>query len=272
LTAIDVGQGDALLAAFPDGKLMLVDGGGIPTFGKAPKPRIDTGEDVVSPYLWGRGIRRVDVIVSTHSHDDHCDGLPALIRNFRPHEVWYGFHGDPFLPAAKEFGAQVRQPRAGERINFGAAQIDVLSPERDYEPGPKPENDDSLVLRIRYGERSFLLTGDIDGGVEWRIASSPDFGPIDVLKVAHHGSRHSTTELFLERARPRFAVASAGYDNRFGHPNPEVLRRLVDAHTGIYRTDRDGLVSIVTDGRRIWVRTFDDLRRSNWLLPGFAAD
>jgi competence protein ComEC len=272
LTAVDVGQGDALLVAFPDGKTMLVDGGGIPAFGKAPKPRIDVGEDVVSPYLWTRRFQHVDVIASTHSHDDHCGGLPALMRNFRPREFWAGANAAALERTASQLGVSVREPRAGESIPFGGAWIDVLAPSRDYIPGPKPENNDSLVLRIRYGEHAFLLTGDVDSKVEEEMIADGGFRPIDVLKVAHHGGRHSTSAPFVETARPRFAVVSAGFGNMFNHPHPDVVRRLGEAHAGLYRTDHDGLITIRSDGHRIHVETYVTRAGSFPFLPGFGPD
>jgi competence protein ComEC len=272
LTAVDVGQGDSLLVAFPDGKTMLVDGGGIPTFGKGPKPRIDIGEDVVSTYLWTRRLQHVDVIASTHSHDDHCGGLPALMRNFRPHEFWAGANAGALERTATGLGIKVREPRAGESIPFGGTRIDVLAPSRDYIPGPKPENNDSLVLRIRYGEHVFLLTGDVDHKVEEQMLADARFGPIDVLKVAHHGGRHSTSPAFIETACPKFAVVSAGLGNLFGHPHPDVVRRLADVHAGLYRTDRDGLVKIRSDGHRIRVETYVTRANSFLFLPGFGPD
>jgi competence protein ComEC len=272
LTAVDVGQGDALLIAFPNGQTMLVDGGGIPVFGKGPKPRIDIGEDVVSPYLWTRRFKRVDVIASTHAHDDHCGGLPALMRNFHPREFWAGANNAALEHTAAELGVRVREPRAGDSMAFGATTIDVLAPSRDYIPGPKPENDDSLVLRIRYGEHALLLTGDVSARVESDMIADARFGRIDVLKVAHHGGRHSSSVPFLAAARPAFAVVSAGFGNMFGHPHLDVLRRLDDIHAGLYRTDRDGLVTIRSDGHRIQVDTYVTRSSSFPFLPGFGPD
>jgi len=270
LTVVDVGQGDALLVAFPDGSTMLVDGGGIPTFGRAPKPRIDIGEDVVSPYLWTRGITHVDVIASTHSHDDHCGGLPALMRNFRPREFWAGANAARLEQTARELGIRTRDRHAGESFAFGGTKIDVLSPSTDYVPPDKPANNDSLVMRIRFGATTFLLTGDIDGAVESQIA--PELGHIDVLKIAHHGGRKSTTAPLLETARPEFAVVSAGFGNMFGHPHPDVVSRIAEAHAELFRTDRDGLVTIVSDGRRIHAETFLTRASRGLFLPGFGPD
>jgi competence protein ComEC len=147
-----------------------------------------------------------------------------------------------------------------------------MAPSRDYVPGPKPENNDSLVMRIRYREHAFLLTGDIDNKVEDEILWDGRFGRIDVLKVAHHGGRHSTSPEFVETARPKFAVVSAGFGNMFGHPHPDVVRRLATIHTGFFRTDQDGLVTIRSDGHRIQVETYVTRASSLPFLPGFGPD
>ena len=194
------------------------------------------------------------------------------MRNFRPRELWAGANAAALERTASQLGIKVREPRAGDSIPFGGARIDVMAPSRDYLPGPKPENNDSLVLHIRYGEHAFLLTGDIDGSVEQELLADTRFGRVDVLKVAHHGGRHSTTAPFVERARPAFAVVSDGLGNLFGHPHPDVVRRLADAHAGLYRTDQDGLVTIRSDGHRIHVDTYVTRASSFPLLPGFGPD
>jgi competence protein ComEC len=261
LSVIDVGQGDGLFLAFPDGKTMLMDGGGIPVFGRAQRSNLDIGEDVVAPYLWDRGIRRVDVVALSHAHEDHAGGLPALIGDFHPSQLWTG--ATPLDPvwqrvrdAAARAGTPVRPLRAPSKFAFGGAEIEVLAPEPDYEPGAAPKNNDSLVMRITYGHRSFLLTGDIERPVERAILDAGGLGPADVLKVPHHGSRTSSTEEFLEAARPAFAIVSAGFENTYGHPHPAVVERLQDHHTEVLRTDRNGMVTIRTDGRNLTVEPY----------------
>jgi competence protein ComEC len=131
----------------------------------------------------------------------------------------------------------------------------VLAPLPDHDPSADAPNNDSLVLRVSYGQRSFLFTGDIERRVERQLAESGALAPTDVLKAAHHGSKTSSTEPFLDRVRPAFAVISLGFENQFRFPNREVLDRLGHVHATVLRTDRDGLVSILSDGRRIRFET-----------------
>jgi competence protein ComEC len=260
VTAIDVGQGDGLFLAFPDGKLMMLDGGGLTAYGSMHKPRIDTGEDVVSPYLWSRSIRRLDAVALSHPHQDHIGGLAAIVDNFRPQELWIGAVADtPEWRHLQETAARrhVRIVRleCGQRFRYGGAGIEVLAPLPDHEPSADAPNNDSLVLRVSYGRRSFLLTGDIERRVERQLAESGTLARTDVLKVAHHGSKTSSTEPFLDRVQPAFAMISDGFENQFHFPNPQVLDRLDSLHAAVLRTDRDGLVSVRSDGRQIRFET-----------------
>ena len=263
LTMIDVGQGDGILTVFPNGQRMLVDGGGIVSFDKRRRPQLDTGEDVVSPYLWRRRFDRVDIIASTHAHDDHIGGLPALIENFRPREVWTGaLPANPseswlrVVAAARLVGArlvELRDDAAAREI--GGVRVEVLSPPIGYEPGETARNNDSLVLAVRYRERAFLLTGDLEKQMEARLVAEGRLGTFDVLKVGHHGSRTSSTAEFLESAKPRLALISAGVDNTFRHPHPAVIRALEEHGIVVLRTDKNGMVQIRTDGKALKVHT-----------------
>ena len=259
LTAVDVGQGDSILMVLPDQTTVLIDGGGIPAFGGA-KPALDIGEDVVSPYLWKRGFRTIDVIACTHAHDDHMGGLAALVRNFRPREVWAG--ASPVSPSwlnveaeARTVGASVRRLHTGEGFDQGGANIDVLAPDSTYTPGPTARNDDSLVLLVRFGVHRFLLTGDAERATEQLLLSSQRLPRIDVLKVGHHGSKTSSSGEFLQALHPTFGIISAGLDNSYGHPHPDVLDRLSSEGVHVFRTDESGLVSFFSDGHRIRVET-----------------
>ena len=255
------GPGRLLLVAFPDGKLMLVDGGGILSFGHHAKPKIDIGEDVVSPYLWTRSIRKVDIVVMTHAHDDHAGGLPALIENFHPRELWTG------ATPASEAWTEVRRSaqaghlrivamHSGRTFDFGGASVEILSPPSDYQPALRPGNDDSLALRITYRHRSFLLTGDMEKQMELRALAADMPLHADVLKVGHHGSNTSSIDPFLDAVSPTFALISDGFENSFHHPHPLVLQRLEAHRATALRTDLQGLITIRTDGQRIWVETY----------------
>jgi competence protein ComEC len=261
LTAIDVGQGDSLLMSFPDGKLMLVDGGGTLSFGRQTKPRIDIGEDVVSPYLWRRSIRKIDVVAMTHAHDDHARGLPALIENFHPAELWIGATAPSEAWTAVEAKARAQKVsiialRAGRSFDFGGAHIEIVSPPPDYVPGESPKNNDSLAMRISYGQRSILLTGDMEKPMEMQALAAGEPLRADILKVGHHGSNTSSIDPFLEAVSPTFALISDGYENSFRHPHPLVLERLSAHRATILRTDLQGLTTIRTDGHRVSVETF----------------
>jgi competence protein ComEC len=260
LTAIDVGQGDSLLLVFPDGKTLLLDGGGIPTFaGRAPA-QLDTGEDVVSPYLWDRGFRSLDAVALSHAHDDHIGGLPAVAADFHPRQLWTG--ATPDSPGWEKLEAAAG--RAGTRIvalvspahfTFGGAAVDVLAPLPGYVPGDQPKNNDSLVLRVTSGRHSFLLTGDAERPIELWMLAENEIRHADVLKVAHHGSRTSSSDLFLDAVRPAFGIISVGYENSYGHPNRDVIDRLEARGAAVLRTDLDGLITIRSDGRRLHVET-----------------
>ncbi len=259
MTVVDVGQGDAIFVVFPDGKVLLMDGGGITTFRGGQPPRLDIGEDVVAPYLWTRSIRRIDFVALSHAHQDHIGGLTAILDGFDVGELWTGV--TPKGPAwndlsakARARGVPVKPLHQGDVRNIGGVSLEVLAPSPDYAPGAQPRNNDSLALRLAYGRRSFLLTGDIEKQVERELAASGRLSHSDVLKVAHHGSRTSSTSELLDAVRPVFAVISAGYENSYGHPHPDILNRIWDHGAYVLRTDRLGLITIETDGERMEVR------------------
>jgi competence protein ComEC len=146
--------------------------------------------------------------------------------------------------------------RSGRSFSFGGARIDVISPPSGYLPGDSPTNNDSLALRVTYGHRSLLLTGDMEKPMERSALAGAEPLRADILKVGHHGSNTSSIDPFLDAVSPAFAVISDGYENTFRHPHPKVLDRLAAHHATILRTDQDGLITLRTDGRHISVETF----------------
>ncbi len=258
-TAIDVGQGDAFFIAFPGGKTMLVDAGGFASYGGRPSA-LDSGEDIVSPYLWTRSIKRLDVVAISHLHHDHAGGIPAVVRNFHPREIWIGFsvsaeQMQPLLGSIRGSPVTVRRLAGGENFEFAGATISVLAPASDPINRAKSPDADSLVWSLRYGNRAVLMTGDMDPSTEALLAAGGQFKRADVLKVPHHGSRRSTGDAMLAGVRPVLAVISVGYANSYGHPHRDVLERLESWRAMPLRTDLLGLVRIRTDGNRIELDT-----------------
>jgi competence protein ComEC len=251
ITAIDVGQGDSLLVISPQGRTMLIDGGG--SIGPV-RSEFDFGEDVVAPYLWSRGLDHLDVVALTHAHGDHIGGLPRIIEDFHPAELWVGIN--PQTGALSQLYAMadanhvaIQRHVAGDEINWSGTSIRVLSPPPDWQPKPQPKNDDSLALLIGYGDTRALLAGDLEKKMERFVATESPHA--DLLKVAHHGSATSTTPELLAAVHPRFAVISAGYHNSFGHPRQVVLDRLQAAEVLTYRTDLQGAVTFLLDGKHV---------------------
>jgi competence protein ComEC len=250
--AIDVGQGDSLLLITPDGKTLLVDGGG---FGGGPRqatPDFDIGEEVVSPALWARGIRHLNAVALSHAHSDHMGGLPAVLRNFHPDELWVGNNPrveaySALLDEAARLHVRVRTFGAGDAFSFGGTDVNVMAPIRGYEPGAEPANNDSLVLHVAYRGTSVLLEGDAEAQVEEAMLGEAGLQST-LLKVGHHGSLTSTRPEFLAQVAPQWAVISCGLRNRYGHPREEVLEELEEALVRTFRTDTGGAECFLLDG------------------------
>lgn len=253
--ALDVGQGDAVLVRLPRGEAILVDAGG---FGGTD---FDIGEKVVVPALLHLGVRRLEVAVLTHAHQDHGGGLPAVLEALPTGEVWFGRMParapvlDPVRDAVAARRLRGIHPVRGARRCFGEACLEVLHPPAGYRDGDPPSNDDSLVLRMTYRRASLILTGDVERDAETDLTLR--FGErlrAGLLKVAHHGSASSTADAWLSAVRPELAVVSAGEGNPWGHPEAEVLHRLETRGVRVFRTDLDGAVFAFTRGGRWTVR------------------
>jgi competence protein ComEC len=261
VTFLDVGQGDAALIELPEGPRLLVDGG------PGGARRFDVGERILAPFLWNRPLVRLDAVALTHWDIDHSGGLAAVLTHFHVGEFWENGHPPGRAPATAAALARSRAPRrvlaAGQRLWLGRALITVLGPG----PGPpQAANDDSLVLRLDWRGVSLLLAGDLGPRGEALLLERA--GPVRALalKVAHHGSRFSSTTPFLERVRPQLAVISVGARNPFRHPSADVVARLEAAGARVYRTDRDGAVILETDGRVLRVTTWARRATETWEL------
>jgi competence protein ComEC len=248
VTFISVGQGDSIVLS-SKGQHALIDGGGV-------KDGADTGERFVLPYLRQRGIKRFALAVLSHPHPDHALGLASTLTQVPTERLWLGA-GTAF----GELSDLVREaagPAGVEKIevghpafSLGEAQVEVLGPPVDRLL-LKEVNDQSVVLRVRHGEVTFLLPGDVQEAAEQVL----DPGPVTVLKVPHHGSRLSSTQAFVDKARPRFAVFCVGRYNRFHFPHSESVERYEAAGSTCYRTDLDGAIRFTSDGHDVRVETF----------------
>lgn len=254
---LDVGQGDAILVDFPDGTLALIDTG---QGGRHP-----AGREIVR-VLRERRRSRIDRVVITHGHPDHYGALPQLLDEVDIGELWV--NGQllaeerdgtmrKLLALARSKGTEVRfvEDLCRAPTDVAGVRLAVLWPCPRYDP-ELDLNDNSIILHLAFGNHSFLFTGDLEAEAEQRLLRQGRLSRTDVLKVAHHGSKTSTTEELVEVVRPTLAVASMGAHNRYGHPSPSVLQRLRNAGAQVFRTDVDGGVIVTTDGTTLTATTW----------------
>jgi competence protein ComEC len=276
---LDVGQGDAALVTMPDGTTLLIDAGGRPSFdrrrrsdeladrtseGEAvddetlepfERDERSIGEAVVSEYLWWRGLDSVDYILATHADADHMDGLNDIARNFK---VRTAFVARPpvrdaeyvkFADSMHRYGVPVRVIGRGDVLRFGEVTAEALWPPPLLDQNAPSRNNDSIVLRLSYGQRVFLLTGDLEKEGEASILNAPDQLACDVLKVAHHGSKTSSTPAFVMATHPSIAIISVGLTSPFGHPDPQVIERWRAVGAEVIITGQHGTINISTNGQ-----------------------
>jgi competence protein ComEC len=266
---LDVGQGDGALVTFPDGQTLLVDGGGRINYQKSgedgdnfqPDVR-GIGEAVVSEFLWNRGYSWIGHVLATHADADHIQGLTDVARNFGVGSAIFGRApmSDPDFAeleaVLRRRGIPVENVYRGDRLVFGDVAVDVLYPPESADLNAISDNDNSVVLRIVYGSRVFLLTGDIERTAEAALVAGGGTLTADLVKVAHHGSRTSSTQPFVDATGAKFAVISVGRSSPFGHPHPEVVERWKAAGAAVMTTGERGTISVSTDGVDLEVRRF----------------
>jgi len=275
VTFLDVGQGDCILVEMPKGEKILIDGGGRDggensrisedqsekiRVSENQKTRDLVGTKVVLPFLRRKGINQLDLVILTHPHEDHVGGLNEVLEEIKVNQVLDS--GQIYESQAyKRFKALIEANkikysvgRGGRVIHFAENIVGyILNP---FDPLLGDPNSDSVVMRLVYGDVSFLFTGDMERSGEERILRSSIYSlQSSVLKVGHHGSSTSTSDEFLKAVQPRIAVISVGEHNRYHHPHPSTLQKLKEAGVLVYRTDENGTVVIKTDGKELTVET-----------------
>lgn len=241
---IDVGQADSMLVRC-GGEAMLVDGGNV------------GDSDLLATVLKKQGVDELDYVVCTHAHEDHAGGLPGALHQAKlDHALAPVTEADnrpfsKFVEAAARQGVPIEVPEPDDTFSLGDATVEVLGPRGDYDD----TNNTSIVLRLTYGDTSFLLTGDMEAGAEQDLLDAGCDVSAGLLKVGHHGSSSSTSCRFLEAVAPEYAVISCETGNDYGHPHDETLRNLSDASVKLYRTDMQGDILAESDGKTIHITT-----------------
>jgi competence protein ComEC len=262
LTFIDVGHGDSILLEFPKGKKMLIDGGGL------YEDRFDIGKNVIAPFLWKKKIRRIDFLVLTHPDPDHLKGLNFVASHFSIGQFW-----DNGFRTESESFQQLEETLLKKKIErfslnensssqvIHGVKISFLNPPgKDLRnvslPPPSSFNNSSLVMMIQFNNIRALLTGDIEKEMEYRMLREGYPLKADILKIPHHGSLSSSTLSFVQSVNPTYAILSVGERNIGKLPHPEVLKRYQQLDAKIYRTDKQGAITVTSDGEKIDVKSF----------------
>jgi competence protein ComEC len=260
LTMLDVGQGEAMLLQPSTGPPVLIDTGGRP-FGGG----LDVGTRVVAPALWARGVTSLAAMLITHGDPDHMGGAAGVLASLAVGESWMGIRvprhvpGNDLLTELDARGIGVRYLRAGDAMPLEGLRLRVLHPPAPDWERQRVRNDDSVVIEATYGDVAFLLLGDVSAEIERLLVPQLTRARVRILKVAHHGSKTSTSQALLDAWRPQLALVSAGRGNSFGHPAREVLARLDAAGVRLLRTDLGGELTVDTDGRTVRWSTYRDV-------------
>lgn len=262
---IDVGQGDCALVELPSGKNILIDGGG--TY----DGRFDIGRRVVAPLLWNKGIRKLDLVILSHPHPDHMNGLAFIIKKFRVSEIWENGQ-DPGTARYRDFKRLVEERKIpcrvatgeAETAHIGEAEVRVLHPARGFSfPDRKAyvtENNHSLVVRVTADGNVFLFPGDIEAGAEDALVRQYGHDlKCDLLKVPHHGSKSSSAEKFVSMTRPAIAVITVGRGNPYRQPSEDVIARYETHGAHVYRTDKHGAIVVAMEKRGLIVQPWTSL-------------
>jgi len=247
---LDVGQGDSAFIQTPGGQQILIDGG--------PDNSALNKLSSLMPF-WDKSI---DLVILTHPESDHMQGLLDILQTYKADYIlWSGVKKNAaeydkwmsILNKQQKMGAKILIAEANQEIKLGNVKIDTLFPLKSIrgEEMKNTSNDTCVVNKIIFGDDSFLFTGDISSSAEKEMVDSGENVLSDVLKVAHHGSKYSTSDLFLENVNPEIAVISVGAKNTYGHPTPEALQRLENFDINIFRTDKDGDIKMESDGENI---------------------
>jgi competence protein ComEC len=273
ITFIDVGHGDSILIEFPKGKRMLMDGGGL------HEDRFDIGKNVIAPILWKKKVRKIDILALTHPDPDHLKGLNFIASHFSIGQFWdNGVRGDSesylrleetlLRKQVKRCSLNDQTPPQmihGVQLSFFNPPVMKVLPTTSQNPSLL--NNQSLVMKIQFRKITILLTGDIEQEAEYRIMRKGFPIKADLLKIPHHGSASSSTQAFLERVKPSTAILSVSERTLGKLPHPEVLRRYDRLGTEVFRTDQQGAITVVTDGERIEIETFEALRPKGQGFP-----
>lgn len=250
---IDVGQGDSIFIISPEGKTILIDGG--------------EKDSNVTDFLKSRKIKTIDVLIATHPHSDHIGGLVDVVKNYNVKSVYMpnithttkAFEN--LLLAIKEKNLKIKLAYEGVTLPIEGIDAVFVSPQKDIKNDNL--NEYSAVLKLTYKDTSFLFTGDAENGSEQRMLSSEQNIKVDVLKVGHHGSKSSTSTTFLNKVNPKYAIISCGAGNKYGHPHDVTIKKLNDKKIKTYRTDKDGTVHAISDGKNIKFETIKSNKKNN---------